>query len=301
MSPLSDSQATDIKGQSTRPFRFGVSVLNTGSRSDLQGKARRAEELGYDILQMPDHLGMPAPFPALVSAAEVTSIRLGTFVLNTSFYRPALLARDIADTDQLTDGRLELGLGTGYQQAEFEAAELPFPSGGKRIEHLEHTIRELRRLFASADHVPAVRQKPIPPLLLAGTGDRMLRLAAREADIVGFPLTAGIKPDTEPEKALAERVAFVREAAGDRADDLELNLFIATVSVAPDKPDLSLFQQMLPSFSEEQLLQLPGVLVGSEQQIAEKLLHYRETYGISYFAALEDSMEALAKVISRLR
>ncbi|WP_433292802.1 LLM class F420-dependent oxidoreductase [Pseudonocardia sp. CA-142604] len=301
MSPLSDPQEIDKKGRTTRPFRFGVGVLKPGSRSDFQGTARRAEELGYDILQMPDHLGMPAPFPALVSAAEVTSIRLGTFVLNTSFYRPALLARDIADTDQLTDGRLELGLGTGYQQAEFEAAELPFPSGGKRIDHLEHTIRELRRLFASDDHVPAVRQKPIPPLLIAGTGDRMLRLAAREADIVGFPLTAGIKPGTEPEKALAERVEFLRDAAGERADDLELNLFIATVTVAPDKPDLALLQKVLPSFSDEQILQLPSVLVGSEQQIAEKLQHYRETYGISYFATVDDSMEAFAKVIPHVR
>jgi probable F420-dependent oxidoreductase len=301
VSRLSGPQTINENGRSARPFRFGVSVLTTGSRSVLQDKARRVEELGYDILQVPDHLGMTAPFPALVSAAEVTSIRLGTFVLNAGFYRPALLARDIADTDQLTDGRLELGLGTGFQQSEFEAAELPFPSGGQRIDHLEHTIRELRRLFASPDHVPAVRQKPAPPLLLAANGDRMLGLAAREADIVAFPLGIGIKPGTEPEKALAERVTFVREAAGERADDLELNLFIASVTVTPDQPDLSLYKQLLPGFSEEQLLQLPSVLVGSEQQIAEKLLHYRETYGITYFGALEDSMEAFAKVIAHVR
>jgi probable F420-dependent oxidoreductase len=112
----------------SRPFRFGVTLLSTGSRSEWQAKARQVQELGYDVLQVPDHLGMPAPFPALVSAAEMTStLRLGTFVLNTGFYHPAVLARDVAETDQLTDGRLELGLGTGYAEAEFEAAGLPFP------------------------------------------------------------------------------------------------------------------------------------------------------------------------------
>jgi alkanesulfonate monooxygenase SsuD/methylene tetrahydromethanopterin reductase-like flavin-dependent oxidoreductase (luciferase family) len=96
-----------------RPFRFGVSMTATETRSAWQAKARQAEGLGYDVLQVPDRLGMPAPFPALVSAGEVTSLRLGTFVLNTGFYRPAVLARDVAATDQLTDGRLEFGLGTG--------------------------------------------------------------------------------------------------------------------------------------------------------------------------------------------
>jgi probable F420-dependent oxidoreductase len=295
------ASALPTEGQKARPFRFGASLLTSASRSVWQDKARQAEDLGYDILQVPDHLGMPAPFPALVSAAEVTSIRLGTYVINTSFYRPALLARDVADTDQLTDGRLELGLGTGYQQSEFEAAELPFPSGGQRVEHLAHTVRELRRLFASPDHRPAVRQKPAPPVMLTGSGDRMLRLAAQEADIVGFPLSVGIKPDTDPEEALAERVAFVREAAGARADDVELNLFVAIVALTPDEPDLSLFQQLLPGFTTEQILRLPGVLVGSEQQVAEKVQHYRERYGINYFGIMEDSMRAFAKVIPHLR
>ena len=94
----------------TRSFRFGVSLLNVGSRSAWRARAREVEDLGYDVLQIPDHLGMPAPFPALVAAADVTSIRLGTYVLNTGILSPAYLARDVAEVQRLTDGRLELGL-----------------------------------------------------------------------------------------------------------------------------------------------------------------------------------------------
>src|ERR1700754_4676440 len=102
------------------PFRFGISLFNVGSRSAWRARVREVEDLGYDVLQVADHLGMAAPFPALVAAADVTSIRLGTFVLNAGILHPAYLARDVADVYRLTDGRLELGLGAGYVQAEFE-------------------------------------------------------------------------------------------------------------------------------------------------------------------------------------
>lgn len=109
-----------------RPFRFGVNLMSPAPAGEWRAKCRRAEELGYDVILAPDHLGMPAPFPALVAAAEATERpRLGTFVLNAGFWNPALLAREVATTDALTDGRLELGLGTGYVQAEHETAGLP--------------------------------------------------------------------------------------------------------------------------------------------------------------------------------
>jgi alkanesulfonate monooxygenase SsuD/methylene tetrahydromethanopterin reductase-like flavin-dependent oxidoreductase (luciferase family) len=92
-----------------RPFRFGVSLLSGGTPAAWQSKVQQAADLGYDVVQVPDHLGMSAPFPALVSAASVLGPRLGTFVLNAGFYRPALLARDVAETSRLLEGRLELG------------------------------------------------------------------------------------------------------------------------------------------------------------------------------------------------
>src|ERR1700753_3643168 len=117
----------------TRPFRFGVSLFNVGSRSAWRTRVREAEDLGYDVLQVTDHLGVAAPFPALVAAADVTNMRLGTYVLNAGILSPAYLARDVADVHRLTDGRLELGLGAGYVPAEFEAVGLPFGTGGERV------------------------------------------------------------------------------------------------------------------------------------------------------------------------
>jgi probable F420-dependent oxidoreductase len=288
----------------TRPLRFGVSLLAPGSRSAWQSRARQVEDLGYDVLQVPDHLGMPAPFPALVSAAEATTaVRLGTLVLNTGFYRPAVLARDVAHTDQLTDGRLELGLGAGYLAAEFEAAELPFPAPGRRIDHLAHTVAELRTLFASEPHTPPVLQRPHPPLLLGGVGDRMLRLAAKEADIVGFPLMSlATPPGGDPRKVLAERIGFVRTEAGERFGGLELNLFVSAVVLTDDgEPDMTTMRRIAPTLTDEQILRLPNVLVGSEREIADTLTGYRETYGLTYFSVLEAHMADFARVIAHLR
>ncbi len=122
----------------SRAFRFGVSIPGTGSRAAIADAAARYEGMGFDVLLIRDHLDTSAPLPVLLAAAEATTLRLGTYVLNAGFYKPALLARDGATVNQLTDGRLELGLGAGYVREEFEAAELPFPSAAGRIRHLEH-------------------------------------------------------------------------------------------------------------------------------------------------------------------
>jgi probable F420-dependent oxidoreductase len=272
----------------SRPLRFGVSLLATGSRADWQAKARQAEDLGYDVLMVPDHLGLPAPFPSLVSAGDVTNLRLGTYVLNTAFYRPALLARDVADTNRLVDGRFELGLGTGYNEAEFTAVGLPFPSPGKRIEHLEDTIAELRKLV-----------DPMPPVMLAASGKRMLRLAAREADIIALTVTT---PEDDPQQLLADRIALVRAEAGDRFDSIEMNLFLFAVGLTNGgEPDLTVARQALAGMPDEQIRRLPGVVIGSAQEIAETLLSYRERHGLSYFGVLQPHMTDFAKVISLLR
>src|SRR6185436_20276161 len=151
-------------------FRFGVGIRAVTSRTHLQDTARRFEDFGFDVLNIPDHIGAPAPFPTLAAVTQVTSrIRLGTYVINAGFYRPALLARDAAEVDLISDGRLDLGLGAGYVEAEFTAAELPFPSAGSRVDHLEHVTRYL------TEHHPTI------PLLIAGNGDRVMTLAARYA------------------------------------------------------------------------------------------------------------------------
>jgi probable F420-dependent oxidoreductase len=278
----------------TDPFRFGASLLSVGTRSAWLARARQVEDLGYDVLQVADHLGLNTPFPALVAAADVTSIELGTYVLNAGILSPAYLARDVADVHRLTDGRLELGLGAGYVPAEFEAAGVPFGTGLDRLRKLEETLAATRALLS------AEPDKPTPRIMLAGAGERMLRLAGREADIFSFAVGAALTPGLSPEEALAQRVQVLREAAGDRADDVELNLFVGAVGDSPDKVDLTLLRQVT-GMDDNQLLQLPCVLAGSSHELADRLLRYREELGISYISVLEQDMVAFAEVIKHLR
>lgn len=271
----------------SRAFRFGVGIHTVKSLAGLQDKVRRLEDAGFDVLHLPDHLGAPAPFPALTAiAAATTTVGLGTYVLNACFYKPALLARDVAALDLLSDGRLELGLGAGYVREEFEAAELPYPSAGRRIDYLEHVTTYLKQ------HQPGV------PILVAGNGDRLLTVAARHADIIGL---SGANPGDNNDP-LAERIEFVRNAAGDRFAGLELDLAITAVPAAGSAvPNLSLTRRYAPELSVEELLKLPAVLSGSPRDMADRLRAHRETYGLTSFTVQENHAESFAKVIAELR
>jgi probable F420-dependent oxidoreductase len=280
---------------SDRPFRFGVALAAVGSRAAWLGKVRTAADLGYDVLQVPDHMGLAAPFPALVAAAEATStMRLGTFVLNAALYHPWVLARDAADTHRLTDGRFELGLGTGYLEHEFAAAGVPFGSGAERLKHLAGTVREVR------DRLAAEPDRPDPPILLAGAGRRLLELAGREADIVGFSIQAAVTAGVRPEQALADRIAVVRSAAGDRFAGIELNMIFG--AVAPNRAELDLtIARAATGLPDGELLGLPSVLCGPAEELADRLRRYRAELGITYYGVLEPHMEAFARVIPLLR
>jgi probable F420-dependent oxidoreductase len=279
---------------SIRSFRFGASLLSAPSRAAWQAQAREVENLGYDVLQVPDHLGgMVSPFVGLVAAADVTSIQLGTYVLNAGVWSPAYLARDATDTWRLTEGRLELGLGAGYVPDESTAVGRPFGTPGSRLRKLEEVLTGTRKLLA------AEADAPRPPIMIAGAGDRVLELAARAADIVSFPITAGFGPGS-PDEVFAGRVRRLREAAGDRIAHIEVNLFVAGVGATAADIDLSVISAATGKSAEE-LAKLPGVLVGSPQQIADTLLRYHEEFGISYVSVLQDHMKTFAEVIPLLR
>ncbi|MCV7258467.1 LLM class F420-dependent oxidoreductase [Mycobacterium shimoidei] len=271
----------------SKDFRFSIGIHGFRSRAALVDKARRLEDFGFDALHLPDHLGAPAPFPALTAIAQATTtVRVGTYVLNACFYKPALLARDAGAVDLLSDGRLELGLGAGYVKEEFEAAELPYPAARQRVDYLEHVTTYMKK------HLPSV------PILIAGNGDRLLTVAARYADIIGL---TGANPGAVADP-LAERIDFVRAAAGDRFERLELNLAITAVPTDNSgMPDLSLTRRYVPTLSDEQILALPAVLSGSPPDIAERLRGYRDTYGLTSFTVQENHAEGFAKVIAELR
>lgn len=193
-------------------FRFSCNFFGVSSGDAFVDKCRRAEEYGYDAVLAPDHLGAPAPFPLLVAAAAATArLRVGTLVLNVPFWNPALLAREVATTDILTGGRLEVGLGAGHMKWEFDEAGIDWKPFSTRADQLATTITELERFFTT-DFEPlpegALPPRPVqrrgfggsgPPLLVGGTGDRILRIAAAHADIVsvaGLYQLAGKPPGT---------------------------------------------------------------------------------------------------------
>ena len=269
-------------------FRFGIGIRSIRSATRFREKIRRFADQGFDVVHVPDHIGAPAPFPAMMAAADAADIRVGTFVLNAAFYSPALLARDAVAVDVLSDGRLELGLGTGYVREEFEAAEIPYPTAGQRVDHLRHTTTYLKGVAPSI------------PILIAGNGDRVLRIAAQHADIIGF--TGGGLPTPEDPDPMAERVEFVRAAAGDRVADLEFNLAITAVPTASSGiADLTLTRAYFPEATDEQLRAMPTVLEGTPRDIADTLRGQRDRYGVTYFTVQDYHGDYFAQVISALR
>jgi probable F420-dependent oxidoreductase len=270
-----------------KDFRFGLSVRYFKTRAALEDTVKQAEDLGYDILCVPDHLGAVAPIPALTAVAMITTkIRVSMYVLNAAFYKPALLSRDLDALDKLSNGRLEIGLGTGYVREEFEAAELPYPSAGARVDYLEHMTTYLKE------------HHPTTPIIIAGNGDRVLTIAAQRADIIGLT-GATVRAVDDP---LAERIDFVRNAAGDRFDALELNLVITAVPADGETiPDLRLTRRNASGLSDEELLSLPSVLSGTPRKMADKLSGFREKYGITSFTVQDNHIDTFAKVIAELR
>jgi probable F420-dependent oxidoreductase len=309
-------------------LRFSFNIFDIGSREEFAETCRRGERYGYDTVFAADHLGMPAPFPALVAAADATErLNVGTLVLNAGFWNPALLAREVATTDVLTGGRLEIGLGSGHMKWEFDAAGIAWEPFGARADRLEATIDELGRLLA-ADGYPqqvALREAmgigpaaPVqrrgfdgagPPLIVGGTGDRILKIAAERADIIaiaGLYQVTGEPPGTfriGTAEETAGRVRYAREHAGDRADQVEWHVLIQMVVETGDRRATAekLLERFGPAMTADELLDTPFALIGTVEQMAEQILRDRERFGFTYYTVHGPYMEAFAPVIERVR
>jgi probable F420-dependent oxidoreductase len=301
-----------------RPFRFGVNAVTT-SRADWEETARKAEALGYSTLIAQDHFGQQlAPVPSLIAAAAVTShLRLATLVLDNDFRHPALLAKEAATVDVLSEGRFELGLGAGWLQADYTKTGVPFDPPAVRVARLSEAVQVCKALLSSTEPVtfrgehyqidglePAPRpiQQPRPPLMLGGRQRRMLGLAAREADIVGLSLLDPRGPGSPPPPTFAQKVAWVREAAGERFDTLELHVNASLIDVA-DRPAEAEVERVMARTGQtrEQVLASPGTLVGSVETVVETLQARREEFGVSYYVVQGRVMDLFARVVARLR
>jgi probable F420-dependent oxidoreductase len=301
------------------PFRFGVNSVTT-SLWEWQEIARKAEAVGFHTLIAQDHFGKQfAPLPALVAAGAVTvRLRLATLVLDNDFRHPAALAKEAATVDVLTSGRLELGLGAGWLQSDYAKTGLPFDPPAERLERLSEAVQICKAFFTAAadatisfsgkhyrvedlDASPLPTQKPRPPIMIGGRQRRMLSLAAREADIVGISLLdRRVAGQPEP-PTFAQKVEWVRQAAGDRFGDLQIHVNAATVEVS-DNPSDEQVEQIAARTGQSpaQVRESPGTLIGSVESIVEQLHARREQYGISYYVVHARFMDAFAPVIARI-
>ncbi len=270
-----------------RKFRFGVQVLRAASGSDLRETARKAEALGFSTMFFPDHfVDHPlAPVPAMAAAAEATTqLRVGTCVLGNDYKHPVVVANEAATIDLLSDGRLELGIGAGWMTVDYERGGFALDPAGVRIDRLAESITVIKGLMADGpfrftgthytvtdlDGEPKPVQRPHPPIIVGGGAKRVLTLAAREADIVGINanLRKGIAddPTTAPSMnldATDQKLAWVREGAGARFDDLEIQALAGFVHFTDDSKSLA--EAMAPFFetTPDQVLDSPVALVGT--------------------------------------
>jgi probable F420-dependent oxidoreductase len=303
-----------------RPFRFGVTAAYATTGEAWVALARQAEQLGYSSLLVPDHLGHQlSPIAAIAAGAAVTDhLRVGGFVFANDFRHPLVLAREAATLDLLSGGRLELGLGAGWRTSDYRQLGMRYDSPGRRIERLAESIQLVKRLLSgetvthegptyrlgAARVWPQAVQRPHPPIIMGGGGPRMLRLAAREADIVGFipqfsPSGRPILTDAS-ESALDRKVAVVREAAGDRFAHLELNLFIADAGLIGSGRPVHGSLLAAAKSATVGLVGSPYLLYGTLRQLRDLLERRRERSGISYYSILQRSMEAMAPLVASL-
>ena len=283
---------------SKRVFRFGVVTAMAPSGAEWLAKARRIEELGYSTLLVPDRLTPPllSPIPALAAAAAATSrLRLGTFVIAAGLRNPAVLAKDAATLDFLSNGRFELGLGAGTGEDDYRLAGVPMGTPGERADRLAATLAIVRELLAGETLRPKPLQQPLPILMAAG-GKRMIREAVRGADTV----LLGYDPK-EGEAGLAERVEIARAAMVGDGPELGLNL-VAVVGPEGASPALQGRVRGFLGMGLDELIRdgSPLVVHGDVDAICAQVNNLRDRYSISYVTLPDDVMDTFAPVVARL-
>ena len=282
-----------------RPFRFGVQHQSL-TLEDWREHIKRSEDIGFDILFMQDHfVPQMAPLLALTYAASVSSrLRLGTLVLDNDLRHPAMVAKEAATLDVLSGGRLELGLGAGWMMVDYDGTGIPFDPPATRFQRMKETAAIVKSYFTAPEKLtyagrlyqikdldtsPKPVQTPHPPILIGGRQKSMLSLAAREADIVSISMLDRRGPDLPKPPTFAEKVSWVREAAGARLDALEIHVNASNIQVTDDaRGAIEALSQRLGLTPEEALLS-PANLIGSVDEIVERMHQWREETGLSFY------------------
>jgi len=317
-----------------RPFRFGFTGGISSKREKLLDSARTVESIGYSTFGLADHFVRPfAPLIAGQAVADATTeLRVTQTVLAQDFRHPAVLAKELATLDVLSEGRLQVGLGAGWLQQEYEDASIPFEPASVRIERMEETAIILKGLFAEGPFtfegkhyrihelhgMPRPVQAPRPPIMIGGGGRKVLSAAGRQADIVQLmpsnPKGRSLLDASQySADAIEEKLGWVRTAAGSRFDEIELSAQLLECAVTDDpEQHLADFVYRVSAVTErmggarvdldvDELHHSPIVAVGPLDEVCEKLVANRARFGISYYAAPIDARpELMAPVIERL-
>ncbi len=304
------------------PFRFGLQASKAPSAAAWRELARKTEALGFSTLFLPDHFEEQlGPLVGLAVAAEATTtLRVGSLVFGNDYRHPLVLAKEIATLDVMSEGRVEFGLGAGWMRSDYEQAGMIYDEPSVRVDRLEESIRVMKALWAgervdfAGTHYtlqgalgwPSPYRTPHPTLLVGGGSPRVLSIAAREADIVGInpSLAAGaIGPEVIASAAAArvdERIAWVKDAAGGRFSSIELQSLTFFVNIVDNGAEAR--SNLAASFGQDpqQVVETPSALIGSVDEIVEKLISCRERWGLSYWVVHEAEMDAFAEVIGKL-
>lgn len=305
-----------------RRFRFGIQLSTAAAGADWAALARQAEDLGYDTLFMPDHFGdQLAPVPALMAAADATTeLKVGALVFDNDYKHPVVLAKELATIDVLSGGRLEVGIGAGWMQSDYDQSGIPMERPGVRVSRMEEGIAVIKGCFAPGpfsyegehytitgyDGLPKPVQSP-PPFLIGGGAKRVLSIAAREAQIVGInPSIHSGRADAAAAQNGAsdetdKKLSWVKEAAGDAYADLEINLLQFAGIVTDDRKGTAEMMAPLFGLPADELDSYPHACIGSIDEIAESLQARRERWDASYIVFQGDTMEAMGPVIAKLR
>lgn len=305
---------------SKRPFKFGAKATKAGSGKEWADIARQAEDLGYVSLQIDDHFGNQlSPIPACMAAAAATStLKVGTLVAGNDFRNPVVLAKEAATIDMLSDGRFVLGIGAGWLKGDYAMAGIHQDDASTRIDRLSEAVDIFRGVWSaeafsySGQHYQIAEitgyPKPVSdiPVLIGGGGRQVLSLAAQKADIVGVnPKIVGraINPQsmaTAAADVVDEKLSWVREAAGDRYEQIELQLQVF-VTVVTDDP-MPVAEKLAPAFGlpPEVVLSAPYFQIGPLEKIKDDLVELRDRWDISYIAFQQDATQAVAPLVSEL-
>jgi probable F420-dependent oxidoreductase len=304
------------------PFRFGVQLSKADSAAAWRDTARKIEGLGYSTLFIPDHFeDQFGPLVALTAAAEATStLRVGSLVFGNDYRHPIVLGKEIATLDLFSEGRVEFGLGAGWMTTDYEQSGIAADAAGIRISRMAESLAVMKALWSTGEATyqgeyfqvtgalgaPTPVQRPHPPIIIGGGGQRVLGIAAREADIVGVnpSLAAGyIGPEvleTTTAEYYRQRIEWIKQAAGKRFGDLELQCLTFLVQIVPDREEAIARLAGALSVTAEQIEHSPVAMIGTTDEIAETLRERREEFGFSYIVVHEAEMESFAPVVAAL-